>query len=131
MVRLYTYSLELLTFAESKLTRLRFVFYGVLIGFIIFIGFITLNHSERNTVGSRTVNNLKEENVLLRRQWTVIASRVNRLELLERQYSERADRLSTLLRRDKDTRKVILRIARAAKPPGFGREMPVAAVISP
>jgi hypothetical protein len=130
-VRLYSYSSELLTFAESKRTRVRFVSYGILIGSIVFIGFIRLSQFERNTVGSRTANSLKAENSLLHHQWTIIASRVSRLELLERQYSERAEELSVLLHRNKETRKLNLRIVQATKPLAFGHEMPVAVVAPP
>jgi len=96
-VKIYSYSSELLTFVEAKWARTILATFGILIGSIIFFGFIKLNQSVGITPGSRTAKMLAAENSVLRQELTLISPRVSKLKMQVRQLSERDDKLHQLL----------------------------------
>ncbi len=99
-MELYSYSSELLTFAVAKWTKAKVAACGILIGSIIFFGFIKLDHSVGNVLGSRSANTLAAENVFLRQQIRLISPRVRKLEMQARQLHEHADKLQMLVAGD-------------------------------
>jgi hypothetical protein len=96
-VKLYSYSRELLTFAEAKSTRAKLTAGGILIGTIIFFGFITLNQSIGNALGFRSADTLAVENDILRQELHLMSPRVSKLEMKVRQLHERDNKLHVLL----------------------------------
>lgn len=100
-MKLYSYSSELLTFVEAKWAKAKFAACGILIGTIIFFGFIKLDQSVGNVLGSRWANTLAAENGFLRQQISLISPRVSKLEMQARQLDEHADKLQMLLPRRK------------------------------
>ncbi len=96
-MKLYSYSSELLTFVEAKWTKAKFAACGILIGTIIFFGFIKLDQSLGNVLGSRSANTLAAENGFLRHQISLISPRVSKLEMQARQLDEHADKLQRLI----------------------------------
>jgi hypothetical protein len=96
-VKLYSYSSELLTFAEAKWAKAKFAACGILIGTIIFFGFIKLDQSVGNALGSRSANTLAAENNFLRQQISLISPRVSKLEMQTRLLHEHGDKLQMLI----------------------------------
>jgi hypothetical protein len=96
-VKLYSYSIELLTFVEAKWVIAKFAISGILIGTIILFGVIKLNQSVGNVLGSRSANTLAAENNFLRQQVSLISPRVSKLEMQARQLNERANEFHMLL----------------------------------
>lgn len=90
-----SYSSELLTFVEAK-----FAACGILMGTIIFFGFIKLDQSVGNVLESRSANTLAAENDFLRQQISLISPRVSKLEMRARQLREHADKLQMLIAED-------------------------------
>jgi hypothetical protein len=73
---------------------------GLLIGSIIFFGFIKLDQSVGNVLGSRSANALAAENAFLHQQVSLITSRVIKLEMQAMQLDEHADKLQVLIAGD-------------------------------
>ncbi len=96
-MKLYSYSSELLTFVEAKWAKAKFAACGILIGTIIFFGFIKLDQSVGNVLGSRWANTLAAENGFLCQQISLISPRVSKLEMQARQLDEHADKLQFLI----------------------------------
>ncbi len=96
-MKLYSYSSELLTFVDAKWTKAKIATCGIIIGSIIFFGFIKLDQSVGNVLGSRTANTLAAENDFLRQQIRLISPRVSKLEMQARQLHEQADKLHMLI----------------------------------
>jgi len=99
MVKLYSYSSELLTFVEAKWAKSKLAAYAILVGTIIFYGFIKLDQSVGDAIGSRSANALVLENKFLRQQINVISPRVSKLEIHAKQLVERDSKLRSLLLR--------------------------------
>jgi hypothetical protein len=97
IVKLYSYSSELLTFVEVKWVIVKYAISGILIGTVISIGVIKLNQSDGNTLGSRSANTLAADNNFLRQQVGLISLRVSRMEMQARQLNEHANKLHMLL----------------------------------
>jgi hypothetical protein len=97
MVKLYSYSSELLTFVEATWAKAKLATCGILIGTIIFFGFIKLDQSVGNVLGSRSAKTLAAENDFLRQQISLISPRVSKLEMRARQLREHADKLQMLI----------------------------------
>ena len=97
MMKLYSYSSDLLTCVEAKWARAKYFAYGVLIAIIIFFGFMKPNQSVGNAFGSRPAQTLAAENNFLRQQVSMISPRVSKLEMQAGQLNERADELHLLL----------------------------------
>lgn len=130
-MKLYSYSSELLTIIEAKWARAKFVTCGILIGIIIFFGFIKPNQSVGNALGSRSANTLVAENNILRQQVSMISLRVSKLEMQAKQLHECADKLCMLLDRSKIVEDTVFRFAYAAN--GFKPQslIPAAASFRP
>jgi hypothetical protein len=96
-VKLYSYSSELLTFVEAKRAKAKLAACGILMGTIIFFGFIKLDQSVGNALESRSANTLAAENNFLRQQISLISPRVSKLEMQASQLVERDNRLHMLL----------------------------------
>ncbi len=99
-MKLYSYSTELLTFVESKWTKTKFAVCGILIGTIIFFGFIKLDQSVGNVLGSHSANRLAAENEFLRQEIRLISPRVSKLETQARQLGDHAGKLQILIAED-------------------------------
>ena len=98
-MKLYSYSSELLTFVEARWAKAKLAACGILIGTIIFFGFIKLDQSIGNPLGSRSANTLAAENNFLRQQISLVSPRVSKLEMQTRQLHEHAGNLQMLLHR--------------------------------
>ncbi len=96
-MKLYYYSSELLAFVDAKWTKAKLATCGIIIGSIIFFGFIKLDQSVGNVLGSRSANRLAAENDFLRQQISLISPRVSKLEMQARQLDEHADKLQFLI----------------------------------
>jgi hypothetical protein len=96
-VKIYSYSNKLLTFVDAKWTIAKLAVVGVLIGSILFFGFIKLNQAVGITPGSRTAIGLAAENNVLRQEVTLISPRVSMLAVKTRVLSAQDDRLHLLL----------------------------------
>ncbi len=79
-MKLYSYSSELLTFVEAKWYRARLATLGVLVGTIMFFGFMKLNQAVGITSGSRLAHRLAEENSALRQESILISPRLSELK---------------------------------------------------
>jgi hypothetical protein len=117
MMKLYSYSSELLTFVEAKWTLAKLVTGGILIGTILLFGFIELNQSVGNTLGSRSSNALMAENDILRQQLNLISPRVSKLEIQAEQMKERASGLHKLYQRRKNVRDTVISFTNATGGP--------------
>jgi hypothetical protein len=95
-VKIYSYSSELLTFVDAKWTIAKLAVGGVLIGSILFFGFIKLSQATGITPGSRTAIALAAENNILRQEVTSISPRVSMLAVKTRELSTQDDRLHLL-----------------------------------
>ncbi len=104
MMKLYSYSSDVLTFVEVKWALAKFAVGGILIGTILLFGVANLNQSIENTPGSHSANSLTAENDVLRQQISLMSSRVSMLEMQAGQLTERANELHMLLRRSKNVR---------------------------
>jgi hypothetical protein len=62
----YHYSDVLLTFVKAKWTLAKFATGGVVIGTILLFGFLELNPSVGNAIGTRSAGSLAADNELLR-----------------------------------------------------------------
>jgi hypothetical protein len=129
MMKLYSYSSRLLTFVEAKWTLARFVTGGVLIGTILLFGFMELNQSIGNTLGSRSAKGLSAENDVLRQQLNLISPRVSKLETQAEELKERANGLHKLLQRRTNGRDTVMRFTNATG--GFKPQSSMAAAKSP
>ncbi len=96
-VKLFSYSTEVMAFAEAKWMNTRFVTVGILIGVIIFFGFIKLNQSFDHAFWSRSSYLLAVENEILRQQMRMISPRVHHLEIQTRHLDEFSNELYVLL----------------------------------
>jgi hypothetical protein len=74
---------------------------GIIIGAIIFFGFIKLNKSVGNVFGFPSANTLAADNNFLRQQVSLISPRVSKLEMQALQLNERANTFRMLLHRRK------------------------------
>jgi len=97
-MKLYFYSDKLHTFVEVKWLMAKFAIGGILIGMIL-LGVIRLNQSVANALESRSTETLAAENQILRSQLSVIAPRVNELEMQAKQLDEQVNELHALLGR--------------------------------
>src|ERR1700690_2342557 len=96
-MKVYSYSDELLTFVDAKWVRAKLAVGAVLIGSIIFFGFIKLNQAVGITPGARTAIALAAENNILRQELMLIAPRVNKLVVKTRELSAQGENLHVLL----------------------------------
>jgi hypothetical protein len=127
-MKLYSYSSELLTFVEAKWAKAKLATIGIVIGTIIFFGFIELNQSVGNAYGSRSAITLAAENNILRQQLRLMSPRVSKLEMQARQLHEHADKLHMLLHRREIVGDTLSRFTYATK--GSDRQSLIPAVIS-
>jgi hypothetical protein len=97
-VKIYSYSSELLTFVDAKWTRARLAAFGVLIGTILFYGFIKLNQSVGFTSGARTAKMLAVENNVLRQELISIPPRLKKLEGQTKELCAQDDNFHVLLK---------------------------------
>lgn len=96
-MKLYSYSSELLTFVEAKWYRARLATLGILVGTIMFFGFMKLNQAVGITSGSRLAHRLAEENSVLRQESILISPRLSKLKIQVKQLSDQDDKLHQLL----------------------------------
>ena len=96
-VKVYSYSSELITFVDAKWAIAKLAFGGVLIGSILFFGFIKLSQAVGITPGSRTAIALAAENNILRQEVTLISPRVSMLVVKTRELSAQDEKLHMLL----------------------------------
>ena len=96
-VKVYSYSSELITFVDAKWAIAKLAVRGVLIGSILFFGFIKLSQAVGITPGSRTAIALAAENNILRQEVTLISPRVSMLVVKTRELSAQDDKLHLLL----------------------------------
>jgi hypothetical protein len=115
MVKLYSYSSELLTFVETRWVIAKFATAGALVGIVILFGIIELNHSVGFTLGSHSTSILASENNFLRQQVNQISPKVSMLEMQETQLNERADNLRLLLHSGKIVGNTVSRFTNATK----------------
>jgi hypothetical protein len=98
---------------EAKWTVVKFMSGGVLIGTIFLFGFMELNQSVENTVGTRSANSLSAENDILRQQIDLIAPRLKKLEAQAGQLRDRSDELQKHLDQRQLVGDTIVRIPKA------------------
>jgi len=79
IVKIYSYSSELLTFVEEKWIRPKLAVVCALIGISLFFGMIRLNRSTGITSGARAAKMLVVENSVLRQELIAIHPRLNKL----------------------------------------------------
>jgi hypothetical protein len=96
-VKVYFYSNESLTFVDAKWGIAKLAVGGIIIGSILFFGFIKLNQVVGITSGSRTAIALASENNVLRQELTLISPRVSKLILKTRELSAQDEKLHLLL----------------------------------
>jgi hypothetical protein len=96
-MKLYSYSSELLTFVEAKWYRARLATLGIVVGTIMFFGFMKLNQAVGITSGSRLAHRLAEENSALRQESILISPRLSKLKIQVKQLSDQDDKLHHLL----------------------------------
>ena len=99
MMRLYYYSSERMTLTEAKWIRSKLALRAILIGCIIFFGFVKLNQYAGVTAGAHFAKTLESENEVLRQELSVMSPRIEKLDRLTRQLNDHANKLSVLLSR--------------------------------
>lgn len=87
-MKLYSYSSELLTFAEVKWAKVKYGAGGIFIVTIIVFGFMTFQQPVGSVLRLRSQNSLVVENDVLRQELSLMSPRVSRLEMKARQLSE-------------------------------------------
>ena len=100
-MRLFFYSSKSNTFVESKWIIVKCITGGIIIGAIIFFGFIKLNRSVGYVFGVPSKKSLITDNSFLQQQVNLITPRVNKLEKQAQQLNERANTFYILLHRRK------------------------------
>jgi len=115
MMKLYSYSSELLTFVEVKWVNTKFVIAGILLGIVILLGLINLNQSVGNALESRSASTLAAENKFLKQQVSLISPRVSKMEIKVMQLNKRANKLHLLLRSGKIELDTVLSFTDATK----------------
>jgi hypothetical protein len=100
-LKLYTYSSELLTFVDADWAKAKFTTCGILIGAVLFFGFMKLNQSGGTSTASRSAVTLAAENDLLRSRLSLISPRVSNLEMQTARFNERINNLLVVLRRSR------------------------------
>ena len=115
MMKLYTYSNELLTFVETKWVKARYVTVGVIISIVILVDVIDVNQSVGFALGSRSASILVSENNFLRQQVSQISPRVSKLEVQAALLNGRANNLDRLLHNGKIIGDTVSRFTNAAK----------------
>ncbi len=126
-MKLYSYSSELLTFVEAKWAKAKLATVGILMGTIIFFGFIKLDQSVGNAHGSRSANALAADNDILHQQLCLMSPQVSKLEMQARQLSELDNKLHMLLHRNKIVGDTLSRFTYATK----GSELQSSITIQP
>ena len=96
-MKIYSYSNKLLTFVDARWAIAKLAVGGVLIGSILFFGFIKLSQAIGITPGSRTAIALAAENNILRQEVTLISPRVSMLVVKTKELSAQDDKLHMLL----------------------------------
>jgi hypothetical protein len=114
MMKLYSYSSQRLTVVDAKWTLAKFATGGVLIGIILLFGFLELNPSVGNAIGTRSAGSLAAENEILRQQIILIAPRVSNLELQAGQLRDRSEELRKFLDRSRLVRDSVAKIPKAS-----------------
>ena len=87
-MKLYSYSSELLTFAEVKWAKAKYGAGGFFAVVIIVFGFITLHEPIGSALGFRTENRLAVENGVMRQELSLMSPRVSKIERKVRQLGE-------------------------------------------
>lgn len=81
ILKIYSYSSELLIFVEEKWVRPKLAIVCALIGISLFFGMIKLNQSAGFTSGARAAKMLVVENNVLRQELIAIPPRLRKLEV--------------------------------------------------
>jgi hypothetical protein len=81
IVKIYSYSSELLIFVEEKWVRPKLAVVSALIGISLFFGMIKLNQSAGFTSGARAAKMLVVENSVLRQELIALPPRLSTLEV--------------------------------------------------
>ncbi len=96
-VKLYSYSSELIAFAEAKRIKTKCAAAGILIGAVIFFASIILNRSVADVFEPHSAKELTLENYILRHQVNLMSSRADALESQMGELYEIDDNLHMLL----------------------------------
>lgn len=96
-MKLYYYSSEFVTVKEAKGIIAQFFLYGIIIGTVVFFGFMMLDQSVDHAFGSHTANALVMENTMLKKQLVQLSPLVNMMEIQQRELFDRDGVLQILL----------------------------------
>lgn len=127
-MKLYSYSSELLTFAEVKWAKVKYGAGGLFIVVIIVFGFITLHEPIGSALGFRTENKLAVENDVMRQELSLMSPRVSKMERNVRQLHEDDNILHLLVYPRKIAGDTVSRFTDASK--GSNVQSPVTADIN-
>ncbi len=98
-VKIYSYSNKLLAFVDAKRAIAKLAVGGIIIGSLLFFGFIKLNQALGITPGSRAAIALEAENNVLRQELILISPRVSKLAAKVKELCAQDDNLHLLLSR--------------------------------
>ena len=104
-VKIYSYSNKLLAFVDAKRAIAKLAVGGIIIGSLLFFGFIKLNQALGITPGSRAAIALEAENNVLRQELILISPRVSKLAAKVKELCAQDDNLHLLLSRQKYCRR--------------------------